>query len=151
MTANPQPIAERKLPTYTDSIIFRGKTILLQMRRAFEDRKDGSVGRHAKGPGLADKPVIATSTTPLWTENDPAERFLVAGKIQNLRIAIKKIDGLEIEAGRTFSFWRQVGRASRLRGFVAGRELREGCIIPNVGGGLCQLSIALYDAALNAG
>lgn len=37
-----------------------------------------------------------------------------------------------------------------LKGFVVGRELREGCIIPNVGGGLCQLSNALYDAALQA-
>ncbi|MEQ1765147.1 MAG: VanW family protein, partial [Pyrinomonadaceae bacterium] len=28
--------------------------------------------------------------------------------------------------------------------------LREGCIIPNLGGGLCQISNALYDAALQA-
>ena len=39
---------------------------------------------------------------------------------------------------------------SRLKGYVDGRELREGCIIPNVGGGLCQISNALYDAALKA-
>ncbi len=34
---------------------------------------------------------------------------------------------------------------------MPGRELREGCIIPAIGGGLCQLSNALYDAALSAG
>jgi hypothetical protein len=49
-----------------------------------------------------------------------------------------------------FSFWRNVGRTTRRRGFVDGRELREGCMIPTVGGGLCQLSNALYDAALKA-
>jgi len=38
-----------------------------------------------------------------------------------------------------------------LRGYVAGRELRQGCIIPTIGGGLCQLSNALYNAALDAG
>jgi hypothetical protein len=32
-----------------------------------------------------------------------------------------------------------------------GRELREGCIIPQIGGGICQLSNAIYDAALKAG
>jgi hypothetical protein len=53
--------------------------------------------------------------------------------------------------GTTFSFWRQVGRATRSRGFVAGRMLREGCLTPAVGGGLCQLSNALYDVALSAG
>ena len=74
----------------------------------------------------------------------------MAGKIHNLRLAIRRIDGLEIPAGGIFSFWQQIGRATRRRGFVKGRELREGCIIPNIGGGLCQLSNALYDAALQA-
>lgn len=37
-----------------------------------------------------------------------------------------------------------------MKGYVEGRELREGCIIPNVGGGLCQMSNALYDAAVEA-
>jgi len=49
------------------------------------------------------------------------------------------------------SFWRQVGKPSRARGFAPGRELRQGCIIPTVGGGLCQLSNGLYQAALKAG
>lgn len=44
-----------------------------------------------------------------------------------------------------------VRRPTRKRGFAAGRELREGCIIPSIGGGLCQLSNALYDVALTAG
>jgi hypothetical protein len=33
---------------------------------------------------------------------------------------------------------------------VEGRLLREGCLIPAVGGGLCQLSNALYEVALQA-
>ncbi|UUZ55703.1 VanW family protein [Massilia sp. H-1] len=53
--------------------------------------------------------------------------------------------------GATFSFWRQVGRATTLRGYVPGRELREGCIVPAIGGGICQLSNALYQAAADAG
>jgi hypothetical protein len=50
-----------------------------------------------------------------------------------------------------FSFWRALGRPSRARGYVAGRELREGCMVASTGGGLCQLSNALYAAALEAG
>jgi hypothetical protein len=111
---------------------------------------DMNVSRHPIGAELTGKPVIATSRTKLWTENEPRERFLVAGKIHNLRLAVKKLDGLELPAGATFSFWKQLGRAGRSKGFVSGRELREGCIIPNIGGGLCQLSNALYDAALQA-
>jgi hypothetical protein len=150
MTANPQLPIERKIPTRAESIVFRAKTLLLQLRRACTDRFTSKVRRHGPGLSLSNASVVATSRTPLWTENDARERFLVAGKIHNLRIAIKKLDGLEIPAGETFSFWKQVGRASKFRGFVEGRELREGCIIPNIGGGLCQLSNALYDAALQA-
>ena len=149
MTANPETLINRT-PTYADAAIFRGKTMVLQLRRAVIDLTGPRVARHAVGKKLKDEQVIATSATPLWTENDPQERFLVAGKIHNLRLALKRLDGVEVPAGAVFSFWKQVGRASRLRGFVAGRELREGCIIPNIGGGLCQLSNALYDAALQA-
>lgn len=151
MTANPQITTERKVPTPADSVIFRGKTILLQLRRVMKDLTDSGVVRHQKRDAVVGVPIIATSRTPLWTEGAPEERFLVAGKIHNLRLAVEKLNGLEIPAGKTFSFWKQVGRATRLKGFVTGRELREGCIIPNVGGGLCQVSNALYDAALQAG
>ncbi|MCW5773507.1 MAG: VanW family protein, partial [Rhodospirillaceae bacterium] len=107
--------------------------------------------RFAAGTELADAPVIAESRTRLWTEASDAERALLAGKIHNLRVALRRLDSVEIPAGRIFGFWAQVGRPTRRRGFVAGRELREGCVIPSVGGGLCQLSNALYDAALKAG
>ncbi|HVF30483.1 MAG TPA: VanW family protein [Pyrinomonadaceae bacterium] len=151
MTANPDTlITDRRVPSLTDSIVFRAKTALLQMHRIGIDASDRSLGRRTKGSKLTAEPVIATSRTPLWTETDPAERFLVAGKIHNLRLAVRMLDGLEIPAGSVFSFWKQLGRASRAKGYVAGRELREGCIIPNVGGGLCQISNALYDAALQA-
>ncbi len=46
-------------------------------------------------------------------------------------------------AGETFSYWRAAGRASRAKGYVIGRELRQGCVIPTVGGGICQLTNAL--------
>src|SRR5215203_1354172 len=150
MTTNPQLVVEKKTPTYADAIVFRGKTLLLQLRRVVVDLRDRELAQHNPGSDLLEKKVIATSRTKLWTEIDPRERFLVAGKIHNLRLAVKKLNGLEISAGATFSFWKQIGRAGGSMGFVAGRELREGCIIPNVGGGLCQLSNALYDAALQA-
>ncbi len=141
----------RVLPTRSEAAVFRLKTLLLQIRRAAADRFGNSAKRAQRSNMLAGKPAIARSATPLWTEIEPEERFLVAGKIHNLRIAIRRLNGIEVEAGNTFSFWNQVGRASRLKGYVHGRELREGCIIPNVGGGLCQISNALYDAALDAG
>jgi hypothetical protein len=145
---------ETTLPNNThrrgQALIFRGKASLLQLKRGVENVFDASIKRHNFSDELKNVPVIAESKTPLWTESAAEERFLLAGKIHNLRLAVKCLNNLEIPAGEVFSFWKNVGQASRIKGFVIGRELREGCIIPNVGGGLCQISNALYDAALQA-
>lgn len=145
-------IPPRVLHSRTGALVFRAKAAVLQLHRAGRDLAGGRrPRRHPRGGALTGAPVLAESVTPLWTEGDAAERPLVAGKVHNLRLALRRLDGAEVPAGATFGFWAQVGRATRLRGFVAGRELREGCLVPSVGGGLCQLSNALYDAALRAG
>jgi hypothetical protein len=91
--------------------------------------------------------VLSESVVPLYTGGDPRERPLVLGKIQNLRVACSRIHHRVLHAGVVFSLWRQVGPPWRSRGFVRGREVREGCVIPTFGGGLCQLSGSLLEAA----
>jgi hypothetical protein len=136
--------------TRIQSLIFKTKAALLRAKRGMENLFDRKLRKFPKAAGPGKNSIIAESKTPLWTESLSEEQFLLAGKVHNLRLAIRKLDGVEIPAGEVFSFWKHVGQANRARGFVEGRELREGCIIPNVGGGLCQLSNALYDAALKA-
>jgi len=136
--------------TRVRALVFRAKAAGLQLARAARDLRGGP-RRHPRGDALASTPVLAEAVAELWTEDRAEERPLVLGKIHNLRLALRRIHGAEIPAGAVFSFWAQVGRASRRRGFVPGRELREGCLVPSAGGGLCQLSNALYQAALAAG
>lgn len=95
--------------------------------------------------------TLAEVRTPLWTSAVASEWPLVAGKVENLRRALPAFHGLRLPAGAVLSFWRQLGRPSRWRGFVLGRELREGCVVPAPGGGLCQLSNALFQLAQQAG
>lgn len=146
-----QPANSSQIPTRFGAAVFHGKAILLQARRGLINTLDRDIRVHPKTAELIDAPIVASSVSRLWTETDARERHLIAGKIQNLRVAIKCLSGTEVAAGETFSFWKQIGRASTRRGFARGREVREGCLIPSVGGGLCQLSNALYDAALQAG
>ncbi|QUD86251.1 VanW family protein [Phenylobacterium montanum] len=68
-----------------------------------------------------------------------------------MRVACRALDGLCLSAGQVFSFWRHIGPPVSWRGFARGRMLQQGCLVPVVGGGLCQLSNALYDVALRAG
>lgn len=112
----------------------------------------GRAPRHLPSSSrLAEAPVQAEHRSPLWHDTRADEFALVAGKVHNLRIAAAAFDGLVVPAGQVLSFWRQLGRPSRGRGFVVGRELRAGCVVPTVAGGLCQLSNALATCAERAG
>ena len=144
---------DRRVPTRRDALIFNTKAMLLRLQRTAQDAAPAAAPRrHRASDDLADAPVRATIVSPLWTATGGAkDQALIAGKVQNLRVALRGIDGVVIGAGEIFSFWRQVGQPTRRRGFVAGRELREGCMIATIGGGLCQLSNALHEAALDAG
>ncbi|HEY0426775.1 MAG TPA: VanW family protein [Pyrinomonadaceae bacterium] len=145
-----QKDSDTKFHTLAQASIFKIKAALLQIKRGLENSFDKKLRKFPKADKTGAKSIFAESKTPLWTQSSAEERFLLAGKVHNLRLAIKRLDKLEIPAGEVFSFWKHVGRAGRLKGYVEGRELREGCVIPNVGGGLCQLSNALYDAALRS-
>jgi hypothetical protein len=131
---------------------FAARATGLQGKRALQNLRLPAATCHQLQGDLAAWPQITgESLTPLWTSAGGAEWQLTAGKIENLRVAARHLNGLVIPAGQVFSFWRQVPRPLRMNGFVAGRELREGCMVSSIGGGLCQLSNALYAAALEAG
>jgi hypothetical protein len=136
-------------PSIPDAIKFKAKATLHQLKRCLRNVR--STRRYAKGRELASESILAESRTVLFSLSTPAEAALVAGKVENLRKAVAKIDGIEINSYGEFSFWAQIGRPSSMKGFVKGRELREGCLIPTTGGGLCQLSNALYHCALESG
>jgi len=138
------------LPTRKQALIFSTKARVLRWRLSL-----ANLGRNAPAAlrrlPIQDAPSIAESRTPLYSQGAAEEWALQAGKVHNLRLAARALHGRVLAPGEVFSFWANVGRASRRRGFVEGRELREGCIIPSVGGGLCQLSNALYEVALQSG
>ena len=140
---------EARAPTRLSSVLFRFKAGILRIRRAGANLARGvprlSLGRPAAFPHL-----VAQSRTPLWSDTRLAERFMQAGKVENLRVAARLLDRTVLQAGNVFSFWKQLRRPGRMRGFVPGRMLQQGCMVPATGGGLCQLSNALYDVALKA-
>jgi VanW like protein len=141
---------ERETPQRWQALVFHLKTRLFQLRRGFAEmgRRPPVFGR---AEGLSDAPVVAEKRAPLWREVSAEEFPLTAGKVENLRLAARAFHGIEVPPGGVLSFWRQLGRTTRSKGFQTGRELREGCIVPAIGGGLCQLSGLLYQAALDAG
>lgn len=142
--------AEHHEPGRGEAVSFFLKSRLLLARRWWRERGQ-PLAIHPRGENHRDAPLAGEAKAPLWTQISAAEFPLTAGKVQNLRAACQRLDGIEIPAGEVFSFWKQLGRTTRAAGFTEGRELRSGCLVPNLGGGLCQLSGLLHAAALAAG
>ena len=142
---------EEREQTIWGALLFFVKAWAFRARRSLADRGPRKPLQGVAEPVTANARIVAESRSPLYASLQPDELLLQAGKVQNLRLAAACLNGRILPAGQVFSFWAHVPRPTRRRGFAAGRELREGCVIPSTGGGLCQLSNALYDAALNAG
>jgi hypothetical protein len=135
------------VPTRLAAAMFHAKVMAHRARRTVDDYI-ARLPRFDRVEGAEFPVVLAESRSPLWSDARLAEHRFQLGKVHNLRRALRALDGIVVPAGETFSFWRQIGRPSRRRGFVTGRMLQQGCLVPSAGGGLCQLSNALYQAAI---
>jgi len=88
-------------------------------------------------------------STPLLRRLKNLDMWMQENKVKNLSIAVKRLDGVLLRPGETFSYWRLIGRTTRRKGYVEGMLLKNGEIVPGVGGGLCQLSNLIYWMTLH--
>jgi len=133
-------------------IPFRAKVAIFCAGRLARDRF--SRGRFASRRGVeaAAFPCLVFPHRARLVREYPEPWYsLQQNKIVNLRIAAARIDGVTIAPGESFSFWRLVGRTSRRKGYLAGMTIVDGRLDVSLGGGLCQLSNALYWVALHLG
>ena len=71
--------------------------------------------------------------------------------VSNVALAAGKLSGLTVEPGETLSFNEAVGARTQELGYQTAAEPAYGPDVSGVGGGVCQVSTALYRAALLAG
>ena len=82
-----------------------------------------------------------------YTTNFPSYQ---AARNTNIRLASSKIDGLILLPGEEFSFNTIVGRRTVKEGYREAPVLVNGRHDTGIGGGICQVSTTLYNAALFA-
>ena len=70
---------------------------------------------------------------------------------ENIRIAASKINGTVIEPDGVFSFNGVVGARTEENGFKPAKIIEDGKFVLGYGGGVCQVSTTLYNAALLSG
>jgi len=78
------------------------------------------------------------------------DSILQKNKVENLKIAIQKLNGIIIRPGETFSLCYLVGRATRRKGYLEANTLSNGKVAVKVGGGLCKLPILINWICLHS-
>ncbi len=73
------------------------------------------------------------------------------GRVHNLQLCAGVLDGITVEPGGEFSFNNTVGQRTSEKGYEEAKILINGERGYAVGGGICQISSTLYNAAEVAG
>ena len=102
-----------------------------------------TINDNATAADLGIKQLVAEATT-LFSGSSDARR-------KNVAEAAKRFQGAVIPPGATFSFNDLVGNISVEDGFEEGLIIVGNRTVKGVGGGVCQVSTTIYQAALKAG
>lgn len=71
-------------------------------------------------------------------------------KVENLKIAAQKLNGIIIRPGETFSFCYLVGNPTKGKGYLEGMLLSGGEAVAGTGGGLCQIANLIHWLCLHS-
>lgn len=121
-------------------------------RRTLRDWWRGRLGPWAARP----QPDTATPPREIARHGCPIlnpdfQRHVYDNKMHNLALVTERLDGVTLRPGELFSFWRLVGPPDGAHGFKVASNFIGGRLAFAEGGGICQLTSALYNAALLAG
>ena len=92
---------------------------------------------------LGIKELIATSTTHFGGSSD--------ARVHNIMIAMEKFSGVVIPPGEEFSFNSTIEAVSDANGFEESAIILGDRTAVGIGGGVCQVSTTIFQAALKAG
>lgn len=94
--------------------------------------------------------VVKSHTSSILRRLEGVDMELQRNKATNLRIACAKVNGIMINPGETFSFWRLIGEPGEKQGYREGLVISAGKLEKGIGGGLCQLANLIHWLVLNS-
>lgn len=74
-----------------------------------------------------------------------------ADRAHNISLAAASVNGVILERGDSFSFNETVGARTAARGYKTAKIISGGEFVDGVGGGVCQVSTTLFNAAILSG
>ena len=95
--------------------------------------------------------LLFRDTLSTMSTHFPTSSAMDKNRKVNITLSSGQINNLIIPPGGVFSFNDIVGQRTPVGGYVTARAYYQGRIIQSIGGGICQVSSTLYNAALLAG
>jgi vancomycin resistance protein VanW len=92
-----------------------------------------------------------TTSSPIQIIQPIIQTSYYQSKLQNILRGCELLSEGTIESQRHWSFWSRIGRPTKSNGFAMGRNLVNGQLTLQIGGGLCQLTSMIYHLALVGG
>jgi len=169
------------LKKYVASIIDRPKTnarlkieenqatLFIPEQDGFEVKMDQTLDQLTENilsdPPVQKTTVIASRSRPkikLWQTNNLGINMLVAkgvsnfagspnNRIHNIKTGAAKLNGVILSPGQEFSFNTLLGDSGPEQGYLPELVIKKGKVIPEYGGGLCQVSTTFFRTAINSG
>ncbi|HEY8444250.1 MAG TPA: VanW family protein [Clostridia bacterium] len=126
-------------------------------QKLFEDIYEKIIRNPSVKVTVKTQPVPATVTADYLKEETYLRArfstdysFSSAGRKHNIQLAMKRFDGLVVKPGEIVSFNKVVGPRTAGNGFVEAKIIMGGRYEQGIGGGVCQASTTVYNAALLA-
>lgn len=94
--------------------------------------------------------LVKAHSSVILRQLEGVDMELQRNKAVNLKLAADKINGIIINPGETFSFWRLVGEPTAEKGYLDGLVIHNGKLDKGTGGGLCQLANLVHWLVLNS-
>ncbi len=118
------------------------------LRAAEGGAKTVAVNRHTVTPEDTAETLsqtygqVSSATTDGSFSND--------NRLTNLKVACRKLNGMRIEPGETFSFNQALGKRTAKAGYRPAAAYENGITTNQYGGGICQVSTTLFNAVAKA-
>lgn len=115
-----------------------------------------NIGDVIKVPIIVTEPTVTTEAlnAKLFANQLGAKSSSFASsssnRVNNIVLAAQKINGKVLNPGESFSYNGTVGQRTAAAGFKEAGAYLEGKVVQEIGGGICQVSSTLYNAALLA-
>lgn len=102
-------------------------------------------------PEITQNSLSRLGLTTLLAKGESDFKGSSASRVRNIEIGAEKFNGLLVKPGEEFSFNDNLGEVDAANGYLSELVIKSGKLIPEYGGGLCQVSTTLFRATALSG